>query len=505
MDKKGPLALVILDGYGYRTDPSGNAIAHAQKPTLDYLWQTYPHTILEAAGTAVGLLPDMIGNSEVGHLTIGAGRVVPQIITLIHRAIDDGSFFTNKLLNEQLKKINRGNKLHIMGLLSDAGVHSHEKHLFAYREAAQQAGIKEIIIHPFLDGRDTPPQSAAVYLRRLADHIKNTEIRIGSIHGRYYAMDRDHHWDRIEQSYRVLTEEQNIAFRQWHEVLDYYYNKQIYDEFIPPTQLDHDAIIRDGDGIIFFNFRPDRARELTTAFVDPDFNAFKRKQLQLAFFLTTANYGLDLPVTSMFDQKPIHHTLKESISNAGKTIFSIAETEKYAHVTYFFGGGQEAPFAHEERLLIPSIPVKNYISHPEMSAKKITAAVLASLKNNPKDFYIINYANADMVGHSGDFAATVKAIECLDHEVKQLYDTIVLNDNGTLIVAADHGNAEEKFDPIANQPRTAHTKNPVPFIFIKKGLEDKTYAMPHDSIATIAPFILHDLNLAIPPEMQRLT
>jgi 2,3-bisphosphoglycerate-independent phosphoglycerate mutase len=503
MNTKQPFALVILDGYGYRTESIGNAVSNAHKPTLDYLWNTYPHTILDAAGKAVGLLPGMIGNSEVGHYTIGSGRIVPQMVTHIHQAIDDGSFFTNPLLVNTLKTLPCNNKLHLIGLLSDAGVHSHIKHLIACIEAAHQANSRHIIIHPILDGRDTPPQSAAQYLALLSPYLDGTNTIIGSIHGRYYAMDRDRHWDRIEQSYRTLTESEPIMFTQWQEALDYYYRKNITDEFIPPTLLNKHAIVNDHDGIIFFNFRPDRARELTTAFVDPTFDHFARKKLSLSFFITLADYGINLPVTALYKQEPVHNTLKEVLNAAGKTMFSIAETEKYAHITYFFDGGKEKPYPHEERVLIPSIPVKNYIDHPAMSAHKITNAVLDSLAHDPRDFYLINYANADMVGHSGNFEATVKAVECLDSELKKLYEEIVVKNNGTLIITADHGNAEEKYDPQTGQPRTAHTTNPVPFIFIKKGLEHKASPLPQGSIATIAPFILGTMGIAIPVAMKR--
>lgn len=502
MKTKEPFVLVILDGFGYRQDPSGNAILHAQKPTYDYLWSTYPHTTLEAAGRSVGLLPGMIGNSEVGHFTIGAGRVVPQPAARINQSIDDGTFFTQPTLQAMLSTLKSDNTLHIMGLLSDAGVHSCMKQVFAFIKAAHKAGVKNIVVHPFLDGRDSPPKSAALYLEQLSSYLNNVGGTIGSLQGRFFAMDRDHNWERTEQSYRVMTEPQPIAFTNWQDVLAYYYDKSITDEFIPPTQLSHRGVIHDHDGIIFYNFRPDRARQLTAAFIDPQFNYFERQKLDLSFFITPVSYGLNLHTTTLFDQKPIDHTLKEVLDNAGKTIFSIAETEKYAHVTYFFDGGKEQKFTHEERVLIPSLPLKNYIEHPAMSADKITDAVLYSLAHDIRDFYLINYANADMVGHSGDFDATVKAIECLDHELQRLYDAVVVQRQGTLIITADHGNAEEKYDPITNQPHTAHTVNPVPFIFVKQGLENKHSSLPHGSIASIAPFILAQMGIEVPKEMK---
>ena len=499
-----PVALVILDGYGYRNQTEYNAIAHARKPCIDALFHTYPHTLLEASGTAVGLLPGTIGNSEVGHLTIGAGRIIPQPATLIHNALCDGSFFTNQLLQATLHSLPKTKKLHIIGLLSDAGVHSHMDHLFAFIKASHNAGIEHIIIHPFLDGRDVAPQSAALYLNKLQQYLTIHGGIIGSIHGRFYSMDRDNNWERTEQSYHVLTEPEPIRFHDWQAVLDYYYAHEITDEFIPPTQLTHDGIITDGDGIIFFNFRPDRARQLTTCFIDPTFGAFERTQLNLAFVITPTDYGLSLHTTVLFKSQPITNTLKEVLSCAGKTIFTIAETEKYAHVTYFFNGGKEQPLPHEDRMLIQSICVKNYVEHPKMSAQKITDAVLKSLKTNPCDFYLINYANADMVGHSGNFQATIKAIECLDKQIKQLFEAIVIKMNGTLYITADHGNAEEKWDYQAHQVRTAHTTNMVPFLVVKQGFEHRHFQLPLRSLADITPFILSNMGLPIPHEMNAI-
>ena len=503
MTKIKPVALVILDGYGYRKETDYNAIAQARKPTLDALLETYPHTLLEASGTAVGLLPGYIGNSEVGHLTMGAGRIIEQPVTMIHNAIQDGSFFTNPILKKSLQQLPKTKKLHIMGLLSDGGVHSHIDQLWAFMKAAHDSGIEHIVVHPFLDGRDVAPQSAVFYLNKLQDCIDTYGGIIGSIHGRFYAMDRDNNWERTALSYHVLTQTEPIRFADWQSALDYYYAHEIIDEFIPPTQLTHDGIVTDGDGIIFINYRPDRARELTQSFIDPTFNAFERRQLNLAFFITPTDYGLAVHTTVLFDQKPITHTLKEILSDAGQTIFTIAETEKYAHVTYFFNGGKEEAVPHESRVLIQSIRAKNYVEHPEMSAQEITDTVLESLKTNPADFYLINYANADMVGHSGDFQATIKAIECLDKQIKQLLDVIVIKMGGTLYITADHGNAEEKWDYQANQARTAHTANMVPFVMAKVGLEHIHVKLPLHTLADIAPFILSNMGLQIPHEMQR--
>lgn len=501
MKNKSPIALVILDGFGYRKETDYNAIAHAHTPTLNALFATYPHTLLGASGPAVGLLPGYAGNSEVGHLTIGAGRTIMQPGTLIHNAIQDRTFFSNALLKTTLKTLPKTKKLHIMGLLSDAEVHSNTEHLYAFIQEAHACGIEHIVIHPFLDGRDTPPQSARTYLEQLQKYIDQHGGIIGSMHGRFYAMDRDRNWDRIEKSYRVLTGDERINFTDWSSALTYYYEQGLTDEFIPPTLFTQKGIISDGDGIIFFNFRPDRARQLTESFTNPQFNAFKDKQVNLTFFITPTDYRLS--TTVLYAQKPVTSTFKEILNNHGLTLFTIAETEKYAHVTYFFSGGKEDAFEHEERILIPSIRTKNYIHHPCMSAHEITQLILQSLKTNPRDFYLINYANADMVGHSGDFNATVKAIECLDKQVKQLLDTIVHTMHGTLYITADHGNAEEKWDYVAQQPRTAHTTNKVPFVMVQQGLEHSTINLPLHTLADIAPFIIQNIGLDIPLAMQK--
>jgi 2,3-bisphosphoglycerate-independent phosphoglycerate mutase len=495
MKAKAPVALVILDGYGYRKETQYNAIAHAKKPTLDTLLTIYPHTLLEASGTAVGLLPGYIGNSEVGHLTIGAGRTLKQPITIIHEAIKKGSFFTNETLMHTLEKLPKNKKLHIMGLLSDAGVHSHIEHLLAYIKAAHNANITHIVIHPFLDGRDVLPESAKFYLETLQNFCDRYGCLIGSIQGRFYAMDRDKNWDRTAQSYQVLTQKEPLNFSSWNGALIYYYSHGISDEFIPPTQLSHDGIIADGDGIIFFNYRPDRARQLTSSFIDSSCTAFEHKKLNLSFFITPTDYGLTTSTTVLFHAQQINNTFKEILSQAGKTIFTIAETEKYAHITYFFNGGKEISVPHEDLNLIQSIRTKNYVQHPEMSAQEITDAVLESLKTHPYDFYLINYANADMVGHSGDFQATIKAVECLDKQIKQLFDAIVINMHGTLFITADHGNAEDKWDEQAQQVRTAHTTNKVPFVMVKQGQEHSSMHLPLHTLADIAPFILNSMGI----------
>ncbi|PKN03455.1 2,3-bisphosphoglycerate-independent phosphoglycerate mutase [Candidatus Dependentiae bacterium HGW-Dependentiae-1] len=500
-----PTVLVILDGFGYRKEKEFNAIATAQTPTLTYLFQTYPHTLLQAAGKAVGLLPEYMGNSEVGHLTIGSGRVIPQPITIIHKAIATGAFFKNPLLTANLQRLARSGKcLHLMGLLSDAGVHSHIQNLYALLDAAVENGITNIAVHAFLDGRDTPPQSAEKYLEQLSKKLIQLNYGcIASIHGRFYAMDRDKNWERTEKSYRALTQINSLNYTSWETALHAYYAQEIYDEFIPPTPLTLTHTIHPDDGIIFFNIRPDRARQLACAFIDPGFHAFERKKIPLIFFITPVPYATELKTIALYNKPTTPNTLKEVLAQHNKSMFTIAETEKYAHVTYFFNGGKENILPNEIRILIPSIPTKNYIDLPKMSAPLITQAVLNSLANAPKDFYLINYANADMVGHSGNFEATVKAIECLDQEIKKLYDAVVQKMDGTLYITADHGNAEYMFDIKTNQPHTAHTVNPVPFMIIRKELTQNTHPLPLTQLADIAPFILQNMGIAIPPHMKR--
>jgi 2,3-bisphosphoglycerate-independent phosphoglycerate mutase len=466
----------------------------------------YPHAILEASGPYVGLPKGNIGSSEAGHFTIGLGRIIKEPITFINDAIDNKSFFSNPILVNTLKKLPPENTLHLIGLLSDAGVHSDLKQLYAFLEAAKQQGITKVIIHPFLDGRDTPPQSAGQFLQLLEKKIKELGIgKIGSIHGRLYAMDRDNNWNRTEQSYRILTKPHQTIDTSWEQAIEHYYTINTTDEFIPPTPLAKDAYIKDGDGIIFFNFRPDRARQLTAAFVDPDFDNFKKKQIKLSFFITPTVYNTKLKTEALYPTpKDATNSLKDILRQHGKTIFSIAETEKYAHVTYFFDGGREDSASNETRVLIPSLHTKQYVKKPEMSAHAITQKILESLKTDPCDFYLINYANADMVGHSGNFGATIKAIECLDKQLGILYDQIVKNMGGTMYVTADHGNAEDKYDEEAHQPRTAHTTNPVPFIMLRNDLKGKgTEKLPLTQLSNIAPFILKNMNLPIPKEMEQ--
>lgn len=511
-----PVALVILDGFGYSTEKKYNAIAQANMPNFNAWWQAYPHAIIKAAGKAVGLPDDLSGNSEVGHLTLGAGRIIQQPMSVWLDSIADDSFEHNHAMLEGFKKlVDVGGALHIMGLLSDAGVHAHEKQIHASITAAINAGIKKIIVHPFLDGRDAAPRSAYDYLQRLDEYIKqyNSHVIIGSIHGRFYAMDRDHNWDRIEKSYRVLTEKQDGPYETWEKVLERNYAQNITDEFIPPTQLNAEGYIHNGDGVLFCNVRPDRARELTRCFMPyfakapkgKQFFPFPLKPLNLTFFMTPVVYDENFSTIVLFPRKSVLNTLKDVLADHGKTIFAIAETEKYAHVTYFFRGENEEPVATETRTMISSIIAQNYVNNPCMSAENITAKVLESLSSNPCDFYVINYANADMVGHSGDLQATIIAVECLDEQLKRLYDVVVQKMDGTLYITADHGKAEQMYNIVTGQAQTAHTNNPVPFIMIEKGTEGSHDGLPLVTLSQVAPFILKKIGLPIPYQMADLS
>ncbi len=492
-----PVVLVILDGFGYSPDTKYNAIAQAKMPNYNQWLKEYPHTLLHASGAHVGLLPNTIGNSEVGHTTIGAGRVIDQPAKKINLAIEDGSFFDNKKLLQCLDTIKKNNgALHIMGLLSDASVHSNISHLFAFIKAAKNAGIKKIYIHPFLDGRDVPPKSTKKYLAQLDEYLKKIGIgTIATIHGRFYAMDRDNNWERTQKSYDVLTHPHSSPFKTWDQALTHYYEKGITDEFIPPTQLTDQCTLKPNDGIIFINFRPDRARQLTTALTETSFKEFPINNTAASCFLSPVPYAQKSTLSSMWPFERTENTLLDKLHNAGKFVFAIAETEKYAHITYFFSGGREQVYENETRVLIPSIPTKNYVENPEMSAAKITDAVLESLKNNPAGFYLINYANADMVGHSGDIQATIKALEFLDKELGKLYTQIVEKMDGTLYITSDHGNAEQMFDEQSDQPKTAHTINQVPFLMMQKDLKNSGIKLQLKELSGIAPFILEKMNI----------
>lgn len=494
MKHKGPTILVILDGLGYSKKADYNAVAQAHTPHFDSLIEAYPTTLLAASGLAVGLPDGYIGNSSVGHLTIGSGAVLLQPLTMLSLSIQEGSFFTNPILIENLQKLKKENKtLHLLGLLSDAGVHSHMDHLFAFLKAAQQQGLTDVVVHPILDGRDSAPREAQHYLEILEEKIKTLGIgRIGSVHGRFYAMARNKDWYLTEQSYSVLTEPHPITAADWHDALDQAYKKEFTDEYVPPTQLDSSALIKEGDGIIFFNFRADRAQQITACFTNPSV-PIKAKKITPSFFITPVSYGAGYNTTALYQRPRVAQTLTQLLHDKGYSLFATAETEKYAHITYFFNGGREAKLPNEKRILVPSASNKDYAANPRMSADTITEVILDSLQNDPRDFYVVNYANADMVGHTGDFEATIKAVECLDEQLGKLYKEVVEKRDGTLYVTADHGNAEEMFDTQTGQPKTAHTTNPVFFIMARQDLKNSHEELPLDELSDIAPFIVHNI------------
>lgn len=505
--QKKPITLIILDGWGSRATSEHNAIAKAKKPVWDKLLKECLHTTLSASGPDVGLPEGQMGNSEVGHLTIGAGRVILQDLPRISAAIKDGSFNQNPVLLEAFQAMNQnGHVLHILGLLSKGGVHSHEEHIFAAIRLAVEQGVKNIAIHAFLDGRDTPPQSAIESLttlqtlcRTLSDH--KTTVQVASLSGRYFAMDRDNRWDRTQKVYELLTEgKSDWFFTTAKEALIAAYSRGETDEFVKPSIITPTQMINPNDTVLFMNFRSDRARQLTHALTDPKFNHFQRHIWPKINCVTLTEYAANLGVSIVFPALMVPNTLGEFLQNHHLKQLRIAETEKYAHITFFLNGGQEATFDNEERVLIPSLKVATYDSNPEMSAKEITDSLLKHLKQNKYDVIILNYANADMVGHTGNFEACVEAIETLDTCLGRALEAIRAI-GGITLITADHGNAEILFDETSLQPHTAHTTEPVPFIFVGPSSISATLAKGSGTLADIAPTIISLLGLPIPAEM----
>lgn len=501
MSKNAPLVLMILDGWGYNASDKHNAIAKAHTPQWDEWWQKCPHILLQASGLPVGLPDEQMGNSEVGHMHIGAGRIIQQDFTRINQTIKNGEFANNTMFHEIIDELQRTNKsLHIMGLLSPGGVHSHEQHLFALLALCHAKHFNSVCLHLFLDGRDTPPQSALNSLERLNNElIKHPVATISSITGRYYAMDRDKRWERMEPVYNLLT--QNLTehhFTDAETAIKSYYQNKLSDEFIPPTLIGEHQPVKDGDAVLFFNFRADRARQLTAAFIDPAFNGFKRNiQPELSCFATMTQYDKNLPTSMAFPPIPLNNTLGELLATHGLSQLRIAETEKYAHVTFFFNGGSELVFAHEERIMVPSPKVATYDLQPEMSAVELTEKLVDAIDCKTYDVIICNYANADMVGHSGNFNATVQAIECLDQCMKKVWQALS-RQGGKLLITADHGNAEEMFDDATHQAHTAHTSEPVPLIYVGG---EWHFTQSEGSLIDVAPTILTLLGITPPPEM----
>jgi len=495
---------VIIDGWGYREETAGNAIAAARKPNWDALWERWPHAILAAAGEPVGLPEGQQGNSEVGHLNIGAGRIVYQDLTRINLAIRDGSFKRNPVLLRAMTDVGDGHALHLLGLVSPGGVHSSLTHLIALVEMAKQLGVKRIYVHAFTDGRDEPPTSAAGFVEHLVAQLQRIgRGQIASVSGRYYAMDRDKRWDRTELAYRTVVEAKGPTAPDPLAFIKQSYDAGTTDEFLKPTRIvppgsDPIPAIADGDSVIFFNFRPDRARQLSHAILDATWDHFPRPHWPgLAHFVTFTEYEKGLPAEVAFPDEPLPGVLAEAVANAGWQQFHTAETEKYAHVTYFLNGGREAPFPGEDRLLVPSPRVPTYDTHPEMSARPLTDELLDRLRSGRYRFIVVNFANPDMVGHTGVFPATVRAVEVVDAMLGRIADA-VLPAHGILAITADHGNAELKIDE-SGAPLTAHTTSPVPFILAGdagiKSLRDG------GKLGDIAPTLLRVVGLTPPAEM----
>jgi 2,3-bisphosphoglycerate-independent phosphoglycerate mutase len=501
-----PVVLVILDGWGYREEDRANAIAIAETPVMDSLWQVYPRTLIRTSGKSVGLPDGQMGNSEVGHLNIGAGRVVPQELVRISDAVEDGSILRNPALVEICQQVKaNGGKLHLIGLCSEGGVHSHLEHLLGLLDLAKLQAIPDVCIHAITDGRDTDRHEGIKALKQIQDYIDRNGVgRIVTISGRYFAMDRDRRWDRVKQAYDIITKNSSENKRSAIEVLQSFYTEDVTDEFIPPTRIAPGAI-EPNDGIIFFNFRPDRSRQLCYALVQPDFNGFDREQVTPLQLVTFTQYDTNLDAKVAFEPQNLTNILGEVISKRGLRQFRTAETEKYPHVTYFFNGGLEEPFPGEDRELIQSPMVTTYDKAPAMSAKEVTDVVCNAIDKKIYALVVVNYANPDMVGHTGNQAAAVTAIETVDKCLARLLET-ASKAGGTVLVTADHGNAEYMSDERGN-PWTAHTTNPVPMILIE-GEKRKIpghgtdVALRNDGcLADLAPTILEILQLPQPAEM----
>lgn len=501
-----PLVLVILDGFGYRKAHKHNAIAEAKTPQWDEWWATCPHILLQASGEEVGLPPLQMGNSEVGHMHIGAGRVIPQDFTRINTAISSGEFATNDVLLKLISNTkNLKARLHVLGLLSTGGVHSHENHLFAFLKLCHEANFRDVILHLFLDGRDTPPQSALKSIAKLDEVLAQYPVgKVHSLTGRYFAMDRDKRWERIAPVYHLLTEGQaNFKFATAKEAIASFYSENKSDEFIPPTVIGEEMPIEDNDAIFFFNFRSDRARQLTEAFLNESFTGFIRpRQPLLTQFVSLTQYAKHLATEPAFPPLALQKTFGEVLALEGLTQLRIAETEKYAHVTFFFNGGREEAFVNEDRILIPSPTIATYDLLPEMSAPELTETLINAIETNAYDVIICNYANADMVGHTGDYKATIKAIECLDRCLHQVWQALAKKE-GMLLITADHGNAEAMFDESSKQAHTAHTSEPVPLLFVANGRQWR-FIHKKGNLIDIAPTILALLGLKKPKEMTGL-
>jgi len=489
-----------MDGWGVRDSADANAIKLSKSQIVNTLAKQYPSTTLGCSGEAVGLPEGQMGNSEVGHLNIGAGRVVYQELTRITKSIKDGDFFTNKALLDAINNVRKnGSNLHLMGLVSDGGVHSDNKHLYALLELAKRNKIDKVFIHCFMDGRDTPPKSGKGYIEELQKEIgKRNTGKIASIMGRYYAMDRDKRWERVQVAYSAMTSGEGVAEIDPVNAMQSAYDRGETDEFIKPIVMVDAPVVKDNDSLIFFNFRGDRAREITSCFTDPDLKGFTRKVHPKAHFVCLTQYDITIDAPVAYPPQVLKNILSEVLSKNGLKQLRIAETEKYAHVTFFFNGGVEKPYPHEDRILIPSPKVATYDLKPEMSAYEVTDRVLKEIESGKYDVVIMNYANCDMVGHSGILEAAIKAVEAVDRSVGKIVE-LVKSLGGVTIITADHGNAEQMYDPATHGPHTAHTCDKVPFILVPDVKGNKI--RQNGILADIAPTILKLLAIEMPEEM----
>ena len=505
MSKK-PIALIIMDGFGYNHKDYGNAIRAAKTPNIDRLLANYPHTLIGASGMDVGLPEGQMGNSEVGHTNIGAGRIVYQELTRITKSIKDGEFFSNEAFTAAVENCKKNDSaLHLFGLLSNGGVHSHNSHLYGLLELAKKAGLTKVYVHCFMDGRDVPPTSGADFVAELEEKLKEIGVgKIATVMGRYYAMDRDNNWDRVQKAYDSLTKGEGVKATCPVKAMEESYANDVTDEFVLPTVITNEdgtpvSVVKDNDSVIFFNFRPDRAREMTRAFCDDKFTGFERPFLKTTF-VCFKDYDESIPNKLIaFEKEEIQNTFGEYLAANGKKQLRLAETEKYAHVTFFFNGGVEEPNIDEARLLVNSPKdVATYDLKPEMSAPEVGMDLVEAIKSDKYDVIIINFANPDMVGHTGVIPAAVKAVERVDSLVGDAVQAIKDVD-GVLFICADHGNAEKMIDYETGKPHTAHTTNPVPFILVNA---DPSYKLREGGcLADIAPTLLEIMGLPQPKEM----
>jgi 2,3-bisphosphoglycerate-independent phosphoglycerate mutase len=502
----GPFLLIILDGWGTAPPSEFNAITRARTPTLDKLYARFSNTLIQGSEHFVGLPDGQMGNSEVGHMNLGAGRIVYQEILRISNAIQSGAFFRNKTLLEAMDRAANGSgrRLHLMGLLSDGGVHSHQEHLYALVRMAKERGVRELYVHPIFDGRDTPPNSGRGYLASLLDVLKREGVgRVATLSGRYYAMDRDKRWDRTRRAYDAYTLGEAARATDPMRAIEESYGRGVMDEFIEPVVIEQDgrpvATIEDGDVVLFFNFRADRARQITRALTERKFDAFERRKLPTGLhYVCFTQYDQDFDLPVVFPPQQLVHFSGELIDERGISQLRIAETEKYAHVTYFFNGGREDPFVHEQRIMVPSPKVATYDLQPEMSAPELTDKLVAAITGGTFGFIVVNYANGDMVGHTGILEAAITAVETVDRCLGRVTEA-TLDSGGFFFLTADHGNCEQMWDPITNQPHTAHTLNPVPFILGHS--EVKSELRTDGILADVMPTALNLLGIPTAPEM----